>query len=496
MVKTRNKSITVQICITIIGLTAGTVLLCWLLNTLFLENYYSYRKMTQLSRAYLVAEDAAKENKLLSTEFSSQLENLGHAQNLTAIIISSDGKVVASSEPDANKAFGMFVELLVEGPDEKRGNPVIEENEKYSILELRDDRTGDNYLVLWGDLGNNNLLMIRTALESLRDSVEISNRFLLYAGLVAIFISIAAAIFITKRLTSPIVKLKDISIRMSELDFSARYESGGSKKDELDELGEHMNMLSDTLKETISELKTANNELLVDIEKKDKMEQMRGEFISNVSHELKTPLALISGYCEGLKECVNDDPESRDFYCDVILDETDKMTKMVQKLLTLNRLEFGGQKIELDRFNLSELIDSVVDANSLLAEKKGLKIERRYESDIFVWADEFEIEEVITNYISNAVNHVSGKLRIVVSIIDKENVQRVCVYNTGEHISESDLNRIWDKFYKVDKARSREYGGSGIGLSIVKAIMDNHHQMCGCENVEGGVEFWFELDKN
>lgn len=257
-----------------------------------------------------------------------------------------------------------------------------------------------------------------------------------------------------------------------------------------------MNMLSDTLRDTISELKTANNELLIDIEKKDKIEQQRGEFISNVSHELKTPLALISGYCEGLKECVNDDAESRDYYCDVIIDETAKMNRMVQKLLTLNNLEFGGQKIELDRFCLSELIDSVVMSNMLLAEKKGATIEKDYDANIYAWADAFEIEEVVTNYISNAINHVSGDMKIRINISSEGEVLRVNIFNSGKHIPDDDLTKIWDKFYKVDKARTREYGGSGIGLSIVKAIMESHHHKCGCENVDSGVVFWFELDKN
>ena len=131
---------------------------------------------------------------------------------------------------------------------------------------------------------------------------------------------------------------------MTELDFEAKYQPGRRYHNEVDELGEYMNVMSTTLEHTISELKSANNQLQIDIDKKTQIDEMRKEFLSNVSHELKTPLALIQGYAEGLKECINDDAESREFYCDVIMDEASKMNQMVKNLLTLNQLEFGSNR--------------------------------------------------------------------------------------------------------------------------------------------------------
>ena len=196
-----------------------------------------------------------------------------------------------------------------------------------------------------------------------------------------------------------------------------------------------------------------------------------------------------------IKENISDDPESREFYCEVIMDESSKMNQMVKKLLTLNQLEFGNDVVTMERFVLVSLVKGVIQSASILAQQKEAKILFEEEEPVYVWADEFKVEEVVTNYISNALNHLEGDKVIDVKLIRKPgNVIRTTVFNTGKPIPAEDLDKIWIKFYKVDKARTREYGGSGIGLSIVKAIMDSFHQKCGVKNYDNGVEFWFELD--
>ena len=225
------------------------------------------------------------------------------------------------------------------------------------------------------------------------------------------------------------------------------------------------------------------------------LDDSKNEFVSNVSHELKTPIALIQGYAEGLKEGISDDPESMDFYCDVIIDEAGKMNNMVKKLLTLNQIEFGNEELVMERFDIIELITSIVNANELRASQKGIQIEfNQRDEQIDVWSDEYKIEEVVTNYITNAINHCDFEKRIEVSVERVGDDVRVHVFNTGKNIPEEDIPNIWQKFYKVDKARTREYGGNGIGLSIVKAIMDSYGKGFGVINKSNGVEFWFDLD--
>ena len=254
---------------------------------------------------------------------------------------------------------------------------------------------------------------------------------------------------------------------MVHLDFEAKYR--GHAHNEIGLLGENINKLSASLEQSISELKTANNELQKDIEKKERIDEMRKEFLANVSHELKTPIALIQGYAEGLSEGVNDDSESRAFYCEVIMDEASKMNNMVKKLLTLNQLEFGNDLVSMERFDVTSLVKNYIQSAAILTKQSGITVEMEDYPAIYVWADEYKTEEVFMNYFSNALNHCGGEKKIVVSLRETDNLVRVSVFNTGERIPEEAIPHLWEKFYKVDKARTREYGGSGVGLSIVKA---------------------------
>lgn len=299
-------------------------------------------------------------------------------------------------------------------------------------------------------------------------------------------------LLLTRRITRPILSLSKISKKMSELDFDVRYT--GQAEDEIGVLGSSMNLLSEKLKETIGELKSANNQLQRDIRKKEQIDEMRKEFIANVSHELKTPIALIQGYAEGLTEGMAEEKESRDYYCEVIMDEANKMNKMVQQLLTLNALEFGSDGLSMERFDITELIRGILSSTHILIQQKETAIVFETEGPLYVWADEFKIEEVITNYLNNALNHVEGERIITIRAVKEGEIVRVSVANTGQNIPEEDLPRLWTKFFKVDKARTREYGGSGIGLSIVKAIMEAHQKEYGVKNLPDGVEFYITLE--
>ena len=296
----------------------------------------------------------------------------------------------------------------------------------------------------------------------------------------------------TNRITRPISELTKLSEKMSDLDFDARYQSRAGN--EIDVLGDNFNKMSRKLESTISELKSANNKLQKDIEDKIKIDEMRKEFLDNVSHELKTPIALIQGYAEGLNENISDDPESREFYCEVIMDEASKMNKLVKNLLTLNQLESGKDAPVMERFDIVSLIRGVLGSMHIMIEQKEATVIFEETEPVYVWADEFKIEEVVTNYTSNALNHLDGERKVEIKVLQEEDCVKVTVFNTGTPIPEEDIPNLWNKFYKVDKARTREYGGSGIGLSIVKAIVEGMNQKYGVCNYDNGLEFWFTLD--
>ena len=476
----------------IIGLVAGTVALCWVLNTVFLERYYVMNKENVLLSGFTTIDAASEDGSLDDSSFDVTFDNLCANGNITVMVISPDRTIVRSSVNDTQRMLIEFTDIIFGGTQNE--TTVLAQAEDYVIQRRTDTRLDAEYLVLYGTLSNGNLVLMRSALESIRESAKTSNQFLLYVGILAIAVSTVVSVFISKRITDPILELTEISKHMTQLEFEVCYTPKGKRRNEIDELGTHMNEMSQALEHTISELKSANNQLLLDIEKKTQIDRQRKEFLSNVSHELKTPIALIQGYAEGLKEGVNEDAESREFYCEVIMDEASKMNQMVKNLLTLNQLEFGDEDIVFDRFNLTALVRGVLQSMEIMADQAGAKILLHTEEDIYAWADEFKVEQVVKNYVSNACHHVSGDMVIEVKMVQKDGKVRVSVFNTGTPIPEADIVHIWDKFYKVDKAHTREYGGNGIGLSIVKAIMKSFHQEYGVKNYDNGVEFWFELD--
>ena len=475
--------------IILISLVAGTILMCLLLNSTLLEKYYTNNKINALIRAYLSINEAANTGDITSDSFDIELQKICGKYNINVLVADSDSETVKSTMSDPNYVIRHLLNNIIIGVDPE---DVLRETDNYKMQIVTDMRTQTEYIEMWGVLDTGNPFMIRSALEGIRDSVAISNQFLAYVGAVAIGVSALLVVWLTNRITKPILELADISERMKHLDFNAKYE--GNDKTEIAVLGRNINELSETLETTISELKTANNELLKDIERKEQVDEMRKEFLSNVSHELKTPIALIQGYAEGLKEGINDDAESREFYCDVIMDETSKMNMMVKRLLTLNQLEFGNEMVNMERFDIAALIRNYIASADILIKQKEISVRMEDFGSIYVWGDEFRVEEVFMNYFTNAMNYAQGDKIIDIRISKEQQHAKISVFNTGSPIPEESLEHIWEKFYKVDKARTREYGGSGIGLSIVKVIMESMNQGYGVVNYDNGVEFWFTLD--
>lgn len=485
-------SIKRQFAFTFIGVMSATIFLCWFINNTFLPRYYERNRINDLLDGYEIILKAAETDSFFSEEFKLELQQMSGRSNISSIVSINMGgsNISISCGDDTNMLLAKLNgNLYGEFTANKK---IISITEDYFLQKVFDAASKSEYLEIYGVVGNVTGFLLRTPYENIEESVSIANRFLVYIGLAAIFLSSIVIWFIIKKITASIVQLTDISERMIHLDFEAKY--SGKDDNEIALLGDNINKLSENLEKTISELKTANNELKKDVEKKNRIDEMRKEFLSNVSHELKTPIALIQGYAEGLAEGINEDAESRSFYCDVIMDEASKMNMMVKKLMTLNQLEFGNDIVSLERFDLADLICNYVQSAQILTKPNNIKVRMEHYTPIYVWADEFKTEEVFMNYFTNAVNHAAGEKIIEIKLEQKEQKVRISVFNTGDPIPQESLAQIWDKFYKVDKARTREYGGSGVGLSIVKAIMDSLNQKYGVNNCENGVEFWFELE--
>lgn len=491
------KSVRVKLFYSLSAVIVCIITLLILMNSIILEAFYVYSKVNKVKEAY------DNVNKLYSSHPSDLYERLKDeaAENGFEILVETQDNIIsfASNENivniiDENQDIAHFTQSK---KDRTNGNVAIIYGENNLIIK-KISTNGLNCILLSGELDNGYKIYIQVPFASIQESVKISNNLLLIMGVIAIFIAGIVASFISRRFTKPIVQLNNIANKMSKLDFQEKYRLSDTE-DEINELGNSINIMSDKLETTINQLRSSNSELERNIEEKSKIDEMRKQFISDVSHELKTPIALIQGYAEGLIENVNVDPESRKYYAEVILDESNKMDRLVKQLLELMKLEYGKRDFSNEKFDICELIREVIRKCNVMIEEKHSKIIFEEKEPIYVYADSFYIDQTFTNYITNAIKHVkeingTNEIEIKLTINKKKNNVRISVYNTGATIPEEDLDKVWGRFYKVDESRNRQDGGSGIGLSLVKAVMNNYKQAYGVTNKQDGVEFYFDLE--
>lgn len=554
----RRHSILIKLTSILVVLIGSTILLAWVLNWFMGEDYYIKREKENIVKQYY------KVNKIFNEEDADYFEELQEIERNcnTKIIVSSTNSlygmnIIYSTMGENSKGYQTLRDYLQEiqnyaifGGADATSNIVKEIQEKGYVIR---DKSGMSEkkedIVLFGQLDCGYTVAMRIPLESISSSVKIASAFLAKVGIWVTILGSIGIFFVSKSFTKPIEEMARAAKKMTELDFNVKVTN--LTNDELGDLGRDINDLASKLEDTISDLKTANNELRKDIDRKIEIDNMRKEFLSHVSHELKTPIALIQGYAEGLKENITDDEESKEFYCEVICDEAQKMNNMIKKLLMLNQIEFGNEQVKMQRFNITDMVTNLLASSSILFEKKNVTLLFDETEEIDVWADEFMIEEVFTNYVSNALNHVTeggaiqvrfekmdlpseqprakkeqnettnlkmiedissqskattqvakqgeisqkGDTQLAVTPARVDRVVRIFVRNTGKQIPEEDLEKIWIRFFKVDKARTREYGGSGIGLSIVATTMQAHGRKFGVRNCPDGVEFYFDLER-
>ena len=496
-------SLRLRLMLIFVGLLVLTLWLIIFLNNQFLDDFYYQDKTRNMIASYETVKDMLESGTYSNDEIELEMTRIRDKYNISMLYMDSRMRITGNyaskvEESTMQQKLAQYMIGALSGrvsiySDDVAIGKVVYSNENMQIWESAEASTQMSYLESWGFFNPQVVFVMSTPLESIQESVEVANRLLIYVGIAVMLFAAVVLMLVTRQVTKPILELSEISEKMSQLDFQKRY--NGREKDEIGILGNSINTMADRLQTTIEELQSANEQLKRDIQEKVQIDEVRKEFLSNVSHELKTPIALIQGYAEGLQEAINDNPESRDFYCEVIIDEADKMNKMVRKLLTLNHLEFGQDVLDITDFDMVALVQSVLDANAITIRQKEATMVVNLSHLAVVTGDEFKIEEVITNFLSNALNHLAYEKRIEVSVMEVNDKIRVSVYNTGDPIPEDDIDKIWEKFYKVDKARTRAYGGSGIGLSIVKAIMESMGEKYGVRNRSDGVEFWFELSK-
>jgi signal transduction histidine kinase len=473
------------------------VLISWGISTLFLEDFYLWQKKRN------IIENARAIDALYTTQapdVSLELERIGNSLGAGLIIFNQEGYVKYSS-------FGRMMhhdrlpQAAHSGPNlriPKPPPPLVlksrEEIDDKSFIVLEQDQAVTiNFLALQRRLYNNDVLEIRLPLAAVSESASYASHFMALTGLLSILAGSVWAFLFAKKFTVPLLELSQVAQSISQLDFSQKCNI--SSADEVGKLGNSINNLSLQLNKAISELNHRNQQLMADVEKERRLDKLRKNFISSVSHELKTPISLILGYAEGLRENVAHDEDSKNYYCSVIVDEAEKMDHLVKDLLDLSQIESGYFRLEKTNFDLSLLLDDIAAKYQGMLQERNIRLTIEKEAPVLATGDELRIEQVIVNLLNNAIDHAENMKIIQISIIQGKNKLRICIDNTGKHIPDDSLNNLWLSFYKVDNARTRGLGGYGLGLSIVRAIQELHGNAYGVENIDGGVRFWFEIDK-
>ncbi len=414
----------------------------WALNTFGLISYYTSERSGSMGRMFSELDNAltaGEDPSELVTQFSDKY-------NMSIMLYDSyKNKIIASSQRDGEYLFKRLWDRLFSDEEETQKLTVIKDTNQYSIVVSQDEsgkRSG--YIELFGYCSDNKTMVLMSSpIEALKVAATISNKFLFLTGIIAMSSGCLCIFAMADRIDNRFSQLeRDLKIRIEQ-------------------------------------------------------EKIQQDFIANVSHELKTPIAIIQGYAEGLSDGLCNDDESRKEYADVIVDEAEKMNALVRQLLTISSLESGNMKLDIVSMDLMTLVRDVVTASRILAQQKQAKVVLDTPDEVMVQGDSERLESVFTNLFTNACHHVNESGTITVKICDApKNRIRLSVINTGSCIPKEDLERVFDRFYKVDKSHSRSYGGTGIGLSIVKAVMKAHDMPYGVSNTADGVEFWIELKRS
>lgn len=465
----------------------------------FFQSFYQDRKTTALQNAVTK----------FKTLYSNDIKNtptlykaLGYFEiknNSKIAIYSTNGNVKYISDQDG--ATSENVKLL---------NKVFNDlysNREYTSSLLKSDKiittTIDNpqlstkHIVCMTpfslDEQSDSIIVAISSFASIEEASGIIHEFYKYVMFGVLIIGLVLSFIYSDLISKPLTKINKTAKKMSAMDFSEKCTI--NREDEIGSLAKTLNFLSENLSTALKDLKEKNKKLEIDIEKERKLDVLRKDFIASVSHELKTPIGIIEGYAEGLKDNVAQG-ESRDIYLDIIIDEAHKMNSLVMDMLELSKLEAGKANLHIQPFDIKELFEKIAFKNQVEITNNNLEIILNYKATSYcVLGDIFKIEQVLTNFITNAIKYTESGEKILIDISNHNSDVFFSIENTGAHIPEEDLSNIWSQFYKVDKSRTRSTRSTGLGLAIVKNLLTLHNSNFGVMNTERGVRFYFSLKK-
>jgi signal transduction histidine kinase len=493
--KNINRSITWKLFIVTTLIFSIFISSTLIIQSLFFESFYISKKKSDIQNAvekFKISYDKIYDD-ISITELIREFEDNNNAK---IVIFDNNDKMEFITKSGNNKIDAGRIRIINNIIRQWTINSNIistmrRQNKPITVMTQKIGNETRNIVSAVPDNKKGEVIFAISSLQPVNEASSVIREFYLYFYIGALFLIIILSLMYSNMISKPLLKLNESASKMATLDFSKKCNI--KREDEIGNLAKTLNFLSENLDKALTSLKDANIKLEEDIEKERRIEKARKEFVAAVSHELKTPISLIGGYTEGLKDDIFAE-EEKSYYIDVILDETHKMANLVADMLDLSQLELGNFKLVKEEFFIDELVNFTLKKFLALINEKQIKLEMNFTGKERVYADWSRIEQVIINFVTNAIRHTEKKGSIKIEVSQNKEKAVFSIENTGKQIPEEELNKIWDNFYKIDKSRNRKLGGTGLGLAIVKNILMLHDGDYGVENTEFGVKFYFALN--
>ncbi len=447
------------------ALVAVILLALWLLQIVFLQTFYADMRISNIEQQLDAIGQTTQQGNLQEVRFA--LDRLASIQNLTIEWLDSQGRLVYASSGEQVGHMPMMMGMA-------RGLYERALSGQQVQLTASHPRFGSEYILLGLPLeGGGGALIATVPMAAVAETVTILKRQLVYVSVLLLALTAALSYWLARGFARPIKQMRWAAGAMAEGDFSARVEH--DSQDEIGMLARSINHLGERLA---------------------KIEQLRRDLVANVSHDLRTPLSVIRGYAETIRDISGDDRGRRDEDLQTIIEETERLTELVDHNLQLALLQSGNAEINSRDFSIGELLQDIVGKYSVMAQQQGINLQVRASFDLIALADEAKIAQVVQNLLQNSLQHTEPGGSITLKAVKSDGKVRVSVADTGSGISPADLEHVWDKYYQARSSEERAFGGSGLGLAIVKGILDAHGSAYHIDSQLGfGTVVWFDLEQ-
>ncbi|MFD0711788.1 sensor histidine kinase [Paenibacillus sp. GCM10027626] len=495
MSRIRRKGITYKIFIITNALLIASTFLIFVIFYYFLPTFYHQYKVNTLNKALDQLISETEQMSLL--EAKKDLDNFTLQQNVSLAVVNESKRIVyLPSIIDV-----VPLSSIVTGDEDLKFDVVPfssivtgDEDLKFAINIDKIKQTAEVYSSerqISLQEGTYTLLMLAT-LQPINEASQAMLQFAPYVLVLILLISIMGAAIYSRLISRPLLNVNRVAERMANLDFTRT--STIDSDDEIGELSRSLNRLSCNLQESMTDLRQANQQLSIEIDKVRELEGKRSAFIATVSHELKTPITAVSGQIEGMIHNIGA-YKDRDKYLQRSYVIMKDMEKLVHELLNIFKLESAGFEPQLELVNISNLVQNSMRRLEYASNAKSMVVETNIVDSLWVRADRNLIEKAITNVIQNAIQYSTSGERVAIRLESVRDHVVFQVLNTGASIPDNQLSEIFEPFHRIEKSRNRNTGGSGLGLYIVKQILDLHHIEYSITNTKKGVLFQMKFQR-